>query len=125
MRGRVVGVRFPDPSVHIPLEVCTGLAAAADLSFSRALEALERGERVCRKGWNGKGMWLALTPGATIEPRLARAGAADALVKADDPSWVVINGHIDMRAADGSLTIGWAPSQIDMLAKDWMILESR
>ena len=102
-----------------------GSVATVGLSFGAALEALERGQRVARRGWNGKGMWLALTPGSTIEPRLARAGAADALVRADDPSWVVISGHIDMRAADGSLTIGWAPSQIDMLAKDWMVLESR
>ena len=30
--------------------------------------------------------------------------------------------HIDMRAADGSMVIGWLASQTDMLAEDWMVL---
>ena len=29
------------------------------------------------------------------------------------------NWNIDMKTADGSITIGWAPSQVDMLAEDW------
>jgi hypothetical protein len=74
-------------------------------------------------------MWLALTPGTTINntpPIQGRGwnGAARVLVEVEDPSEVVINAHIDMRTADGSLTIGWAPSQVDMLAEDWTILDS-
>ena len=40
--------------------------AASGLSFGQALEYLEDGYRVCREGWNGKGMFLSLTPGSTI-----------------------------------------------------------
>ena len=32
---------------------------------------------------------------------------------------IKFNDHIDMKTADGSITIGWAPSQVDMLAEDW------
>lgn len=36
---------------------------------------------------------------------------------------IVVGSHIDMRAADGSLVIGWLASQTDMLATDWQIVE--
>ena len=34
-----------------------------------------------------------------------------------------IGAHLDMRAADGSLVIGWLASQTDMLAEDWSVLD--
>ena len=37
---------------------------------------------------------------------------------------IVLNPHIDMKTADGSFTIGWAPSQVDMFSCDWMIVEN-
>ena len=90
------------------------------MNFGQAIEILKSGGRVARAGWNGKGMWLALTPGATLNPAVGEFRGAAALVRAvDDPSWVVIGAHIDMRAADGSLVIGWLASQTDMLAEDW------
>jgi hypothetical protein len=30
--------------------------------------------------------------------------------------------HIDMRAADGSMVVGWLASQTDMLADDWCVV---
>lgn len=88
--------------------------------FSEALKRLKAGKRVCRSGWNGKGMWLALTPSTTISNDQARRGAALMVANIDNPSTIEIGGHIDMRAADGSLVIGWLASQTDMLANDWM-----
>jgi hypothetical protein len=35
---------------------------------------------------------------------------------------VRINPHIDMKAADGSIVVGWLASQTDMLAEDWVIV---
>jgi hypothetical protein len=32
--------------------------------------------------------------------------------------------HIDMRAADGTLVIGWNASQADMLSEDWLDLDA-
>ena len=34
-----------------------------NLNFGQAIEALKRGEKVAREGWNGKGMWIALGEG--------------------------------------------------------------
>lgn len=106
------------------------------MTFGEAIEAMKQGERVQRAGWNGKGMWVALTPGTVIPSSLARTWAAahlaaerltaeraagDATVTPADLS-LVINPHIDMRAADGSLVVGWLASQTDMLGEDWAVL---
>jgi hypothetical protein len=109
-------------------------------SFGWALRRMRAGERVARAGWNGKGMWVALTPGSTILVGAARAGAAahlaaekcapcpdgDACPEAHDfgpiHSTITIGAHIDMRAADGSLVVGWLASQTDMLATDWSVV---
>lgn len=96
------------------------------MNFGQAIEAMKAGARVARKGWNGKAMWIALTPGSVIEKKDARAGAARLLAQrpTDPPSsTITIGAHIDMRAADGSLVIGWLASQTDMLADDWQLAE--
>ncbi len=97
------------------------------IDFGSALNALKAGHRVARCGWNGKGMWIALTPGSVIEKKDARVGAARLYAQNpgnSPPSMnIEIGAHIDMKAADGSLVIGWLASQTDMLAEDWMVLE--
>ncbi|MCY1555390.1 hypothetical protein D9M68_920520 [compost metagenome] len=93
------------------------------MTFGLAIEALKQGKRVARAGWNGKGMWLALTPGSTIPASAARNGACKAKVEAEGAADITILPHIDMRAADGSIVIGWLASQTDMLADDWTIVE--
>ena len=92
------------------------------MTFGLAIEALKMGRRVARVGWNGKGMWLALQPGSVITPEQARGGAAKG--RADEgATGITILPHIDMRAADGSIVVGWLASQTDMLAEDWQIVE--
>lgn len=96
------------------------------MNIGQAIEALKAGKRVRRAGWNGKGMWLALTPGSTI-PVIAEVdrsypglrGAARELALNESPRQIHIGAHIDMRAADGTLVIGWLASQTDLLAEDW------
>ena len=93
------------------------------LSFGDALKALKAGQRVARTGWNGKGMWLAYTPGTKFAPVHAKPGHAAAFRAKEAPHEDVrLLPHIDMRAADGSMVIGWLASQTDMLAEDWMVL---
>lgn len=93
------------------------------MSFGDALKALKAGQRVARTGWNGKGMWLAYTPGTKFAPVHAKPGHAAAFRAKEAPHEDVrLLPHIDMRAADGSMVIGWLASQTDMLAEDWMVL---
>lgn len=102
------------------------------MTFGEALDAMKAGKKVSRAGWNGKSMWVALTPGTHITDDKARAGAAALLVAERNAARdaapavslppIAIGAHIDMRAADGSLVIGWLASQTDMLASDWDVV---
>lgn len=94
------------------------------LNFGQALEALKAGKKVAREGWNGKGMWLALTPGSRIPREYEKEGHALSHLAQENPnlSAYTLNPHIDMRAADGSMVIGWLASQTDMLAEDWVVV---
>ena len=71
------------------------------MSFSQALIALKTHQKVCRTGWNGKGMWLALQ-------------IPDAYSKMTLP-------YIYMKTADDNL-VPWLASQTDILAEDWQIV---
>ena len=76
--------------------------AADGLTFGLAIEALKKGARVSRAGWNGKGMWLGLqTPDAHSKMSLP---------------------YIFMKTADNKM-VPWLASQTDVLAEDWVIVE--
>lgn len=89
------------------------------MTFGLALEALRKGQRVARAGWNGKGMWLTMDPGSTVNE--LREGSA--YHKAGLRGPITINPHIDMKTATGEMQPGWLASQTDMLADDWIIVE--
>jgi hypothetical protein len=90
------------------------------MNFSQALDLLKQGNRLQRSGWNGKGMYVAVQPSTTIPKEAARGGVAlwRSLEQTDDP-YIIINAHIDMRDANGNVTAGWSPSQVDLFAEDW------
>lgn len=95
------------------------------MTFGEAIDWLKQGKRVARAGWNGKGMWLALTPASVIDGDRARHGAARVLAEVEAVGHgeeIRIGAHIDMRAADGTLVIGWLASQTDMLSEDWQLV---
>jgi hypothetical protein len=96
------------------------------MDFSDALDALKYdGYKVARKGWNGKGMFIYLVKSQTISYDKLRNEAAAQFESNKDSNRgkrITINGHIDMKTADGSITVGWVPSQVDMLADDWEIV---
>ena len=101
------------------------------MTFGQAIEALKDGRRAQRVGWNGKGMWIALTDGLELQSgsgslRGAALHRAAELVSEHgdlDKRTFRTSAHIDMRSADGTLVIGWLASQTDMLADDWVILD--
>jgi hypothetical protein len=86
-------------------------------NFGRALELLKEGKKVCRSGWNGKGMFLTLQKGSTVKGFMMRNEPAKEFYGEND---VNICPHTDMKAAHGSYVVGWLTSQTDMLADDWM-----
>lgn len=95
------------------------------MNFGQALECLKEGSKVCREGWNGKGMFIYLVYGTVIHNEQLRHEAAKALNAENEFNRgrdISINPHIDMKAADGSIVVGWLASQTDMLAEDWVEL---
>lgn len=78
--------------------------------FGRAVEAMKKGFRVARTGWNGKGMWLGLhKEGGTF-------------IREECGTEIQYLDYIVMKTADNKL-VPWLASQTDMLSDDWEILE--
>jgi hypothetical protein len=87
------------------------------MTFGLALEALKRGARVARAGWNGKGMFAYLVPAKSYP---AQTGAAKAFF--GEGGMVPYNAYLALKGADDTVST-WAPSGSDALAEDWLIVE--
>lgn len=96
------------------------------LNFGKAIEALKEGKKAARQGWNGKGMFIYLVCGADV-PNESLRNEADMHINSQFKDLrgrsVKVNSHIDMKATDGSIVVGWLASQTDMLAEDWEVVE--
>jgi len=90
------------------------------MDFSDAIRALKNSKRVAREGWNGKGMFLALQRGYP-DGTTANANTRAAL-GVPEGTVVKVRPYIVMKDAQGML-VPWLPSQTDMLADDWTIVE--
>lgn len=93
------------------------------MNIGEAVQALKAGKRVARAGWNGKGMWLAYSPGVKnlsfekfwAPPNRAYAESQPTL-SAD------VLPCITMKTAGGEILMGWLASQTDLLAEDWEVV---
>ena len=80
------------------------------MNFGQALEALKEGKKVCRAGWNGKGIFIELQH-------------PDANSKMTHP-YIYINTtglQTDNPDAPKNL-VPWLASQTDLLSDDWSIV---
>lgn len=95
------------------------------LTFGMAIEAMKSGKKVCRKGWNGKGMWLCvpLCDGPKEIPANGIWGKPNAEYAEQNGGTVKVLPYITMKTADGAIVMGWLASQTDILSEDWMIVE--
>lgn len=83
------------------------------MTFGMAIEAVKKGFKIARIGWNGKGVFL---------------------LHVSNPDYGIINEiglnipaanilpWIGIKTADNKF-VPWLPSQADMLADDWQIVE--
>jgi len=89
--------------------------------FSQALKFLKQGLKVTRKGWNGE--FILLVEGTKdIKPYHGTPYAS--VTSMIGTETISILPHIDMYNAHGSMLCGWTPTQIDVLATDWEIVNS-
>jgi hypothetical protein len=94
------------------------------MDIGQAIKAMRDGKRVCRQGWNGKGMFLFLLPGGTVPKTAIHDPGLRKVIDAEVPgSHFEALASIRMFTADKKVLTGWLASQTDLLADDWMILE--
>lgn len=82
-----------------------------NMTFGMAIDALKKGHKVERNGWNGKGIFLELQ-------------VPDSNSKMTKP-YIYINTlglHAYYPDAPKGI-VPWVASQTDMLAEDWMVVE--
>ena len=94
------------------------------MTFGLAIEAMKQGAKVARAGWNGKGMWLALSGG--VVGRMVQAENFWSQANQDYAESRGGKAHvlpcITMKTATGEILMGWLASQTDMLAEDWLVI---
>ena len=98
---------------------------SSGLSFGQAIEALNSGKLVTREGWNGKGMFLLMNGGYSVEKEKTRPENAidQSFLESEGCDSLEIQRHIDMWTAQKTLCVGWLASQMDIVATDWCIVE--
>lgn len=79
-------------------------------TFGAAIGSLKQGKKVCRRGWNGKNMFLVLI--GALNYNVDNSHVKDFLGQA----------FIGMKTAQ-DMFVPWLASQSDMLAEDWEEVE--
>jgi hypothetical protein len=86
------------------------------MPFGLAVEALKKGAKVSRVGWNGKGMFVFLVAGSNFT-----VSRPPLLGIFDEGHPITYRPHIDIKNVDGSIST-WVPSIGDVLAEDWQFV---
>lgn len=106
-----------DPAVKFSVDF-----EEAGMSFGGAVQCLKRGQKVARKGWNGKGMWLWLKPGTMVKSEWCHDPALKAIAD-DNGGEIEALGTICLKTADNKILSGWLASQTDVLSTDWVVVD--
>ena len=78
------------------------------MDFSWALRQLKKGEKVCRLGWNGKGIYIKMQK-------------PDEHSKMTQPYiYIVTTGLVSDNPDAPRGVVPWVASQTDLMAEDWM-----
>lgn len=90
----------------------------ADLDFGDALAAAKDGERVARRGWNGKGMYVVFQKGYP-DGIAINANTAEA-TGLPQGTICFFRPYLMMKTVDNEF-VPWVASQTDILAEDWYV----
>ena len=109
-------VKYPDGYISwSPKEVFEEAYRECDsMSFGLAIEAMKKGKRVKRKGWNGKNQYIQLATGISYK------SADGEIVNCEHDA--IGNQAIAFVGTSG-VKMGWLASQADMLADDWVFAD--
>jgi len=90
-----------------------------NLNFGLAIEALKKGHKIARKGWNGKDMWIALMPSLYLKSDKVNGRTKKHIGNNN----LDCQPYIVLWTAQNKWQPGWVASQQDVLAEDWIILK--
>lgn len=101
-----------------PSEVFNNAYGPTDgMTFGLAIEAMKRGAKVARGGWNGKGMFVYYVA-ANAYP--VQTGAAKSHF--GEGAMVPYNAYMAIKNVNDTVST-WVPSVNDCLASDWAIVD--
>jgi hypothetical protein len=93
-------------------------------NFGTALLFLKDGCKVARKGWNGKDMWVSMTPGKVLDLKVNDIWTKNVKdVAIANGGTVEILPYLIMKTVDNKIVMGWLASQTDMLSDDWFVVD--
>ena len=85
-------------------------------TFSEALTILQRGQKICRKGWDGKNMYLVLMDNVSLGNFQTDNDLKEELFTLQ----YKLESIILLKTVSGHF-VPWCPSQTDILSNDWQI----
>ena len=86
------------------------------MNFGEALNLIKNGQRVARRGWNGRGMFVYYVPAAKYPANRNELAVMGTFADAD--GMVSYNAYMAIKNVDGTIST-WVPSVNDCLAEDW------
>ena len=84
------------------------------MTFGEAIENMKKGEKVARRGWNGKKQYIQLATGISYKT------AQGEMVNCEHDA---IGNKACACVGTSGVQMGWLASQADMLAEDWELVE--
>jgi len=87
------------------------------MNFGEAIKALKAGKRLARKGWNGKGIFIALMPGNSFDDCSGHKCMTHDYIYIDTIGLKTTNESAPLDR------VPWLASQTDMLADDWEVVQ--
>ena len=89
-----------------------------NMTFGLAVEAMKKGHKVARKGWNGRGMFVVYQKGYPQGiPCNKQTAEAWGMNEGD---LFICKPYLQIKNVDGSHSM-WVPSIGDVLGEDWVI----
>ena len=97
------------------------------MKFGEAIISSQEGNKIARKGWNGKNQFVVLMTGLYLPPYNTQG--TERKVNDRTAKWIGEDVPLDSQPyfalynAQGKWQPGWVPSTSDCLADDWITLE--
>lgn len=112
---------MPTPYHRLPFAFAT-----VGQDFGNALRGLKAGHRITRSAWatGADSQWLALSCDGTRQVPAAGFWSPHNRALAEKLGGnATVLPCITLKTREGAVQMGWTPTQADMLAEDWVVLE--